>query len=142
MSGSGERPQKPVPVVNTWAQPFWDAARQNRLEIQKCCSCNKHIFYPRMACPHCSSDNIEWVQCSGRGKIYSFTVVESNAPSAFAGDIPYVVAVIKLDEDVQMLSNVVDCDFDDLRCDMPVEVVFEQLDDEFTLPKFTPCQGL
>jgi uncharacterized OB-fold protein len=91
-----------------------------------------------MACPHCGADDIEWVKSSGRGHIYSYTVVENNAPSAFAGDTPYVVAVIKLDEGVQMLSNIVGCNFDDLQCDMPVEVVFEELNQEFTLPKFTP----
>jgi uncharacterized OB-fold protein len=65
-------------------------------------------------------------------------VVVSNAPSAFVADMPYVVAVIELDEGVRMLSNIVDCDPQQLRCDMPVEVTFEQLDAEFMLPKFRP----
>lgn len=138
MTQTDIRPAKPVPVVAPWARPFWEAARENRLVLQRCEDCHKVIHYPRMACPHCFSDRLGWQQASGRGTIYSYTVVQANAPSAFAADVPYVVAVIRLEEGVQMLSNIVDCDFDKLACDQPVEVVFERLDDEFTLPKFRP----
>jgi hypothetical protein len=93
-----------------------------------------------LVCPHCFSENLEWVEASGKGTIYSYTVVMNNSPSAFINDIPYVVALIKLDEGVQMLSNIVDCDFDELKCDMPVEVTFEKLDDEFSLPNFRPVK--
>lgn len=129
---------KPQPVVNTWAKPFWDGCAENKLLIQRCSACHQTVFYPRIACPHCSSDRLVWEEASGRGTIYSYTVVENNAPSAFAQDVPYVVAVIRLQEGVQMLSNIVDCDFQELECELPVEVVFEKLDDEFTLPKFRP----
>ena len=135
-----DTPKKPVPIVNPWAKPFWDAAREKRLIIQKCRDCGKHVFYPRIACPHCFSDNLDWVDASGRGTIYSFTVVENNAPSAFIGEMPYVVAIIKLKEGVQMLSNIVECDPYELKCDTPVEVTFEKLNDEFTLPKFRPVK--
>lgn len=135
-----ETPKKPVPAVTPWGMPFWEGTRQGKLMIQKCSDCNKHIFYPRLVCPHCFSDNVGWVQASGRGTVYSYTVVHSNAPSAFLADMPYVVAVIRLEEGVQMLSNIVGCDFNDLRCDMPVEVTFEKLTDEFTLPKFRPTK--
>ena len=131
-------PEKPVPVVNPWARPFWEAAREERLMIQKCDDCERHIFYPRIACPHCFSDKVKWVEASGKGTVYSFTVVMNNAPSAFITDIPYVIAVVKLDEGVQMLSNIVGCNPDAVTCDMPVEVTFEKLNDEFTLPKFRP----
>ena len=132
---------KPVPIVNPWARPFWDGAREGRLMIQQCHDCGKHIFYPRVACPHCASDRLEWVEASGRGTVYSYTVVYNNAPSAFLADIPYVVAVINLAEGVRMLSNIVQCDLGELRCDMPVEVTFERLNEEFTLPKFRPVKG-
>jgi len=131
-------PAKPRPVVQPWAQPFWDAARENRLLLQHCESCDKPIHYPRMVCPHCGSARTGWRIASGRGRIYSYTVVVSNAPSAFVADMPYVVAVIELAEGVRLLSNVVDCDPRQLQCDMPVEVTFEPLDAEFTLPKFRP----
>ena len=97
-----EIPKKPVPIVNDWARPFWEATRENRLIIQQCKDCEKHIFYPRISCPHCFSDNVEWVEPSGKGTVYSFTVVENNPPSAFMNDLPYVVAVVKLEEGVQL----------------------------------------
>lgn len=129
---------KPVPVVNPWARPFWDGTRAGKLLIQHCEECGRHVFYPRIACPHCSSDRLGWIEASGKGRIYSYTVVYNNAPSAFAADVPYVVAVIDLVEGVRMLSNVVDCELDRLACDMPVQVTFERLNDEFTLPRFRP----
>ena len=133
-------PQKPVPEVNPWARPFWEAAREEKLIIQKCPDCDQHVFYPRLVCPHCSSKDLEWVEASGKGTIFSYTVVMNNAPSAFIDDIPYVVALIKLEEGVQMLSNIVECDPDKVMCDMPVEVTFEKLNEDFTLPKFRPLQ--
>ncbi|MFO1293801.1 MAG: Zn-ribbon domain-containing OB-fold protein [Rubrivivax sp.] len=131
-------PAKPLPVVQPWAQPFWDAAREHRLVLQHCQACSKPIFYPRAACPHCGSDRLGWQDASGKGKIYSFTTVLSNAPTPFIADMPYVVAVVELAEGVRMLSNIVQCDPRQLRCEQPVEVVFERLNDEFTLPKFRP----
>lgn len=135
---AGTTPAKPQPVVQPWARPFWDATRREELVLQRCGDCGRFIHYPRVACPFCSSENLGWEQASGRGTIYSFTVVENNAPSAFAADVPYVVAIIRLEEGVQMLSNIIQSPPGALECDMPVEVVFEPLDDEFTLPKFRP----
>ena len=130
--------QKPSPVVNPWSQPFWDAAREEKLVIQHCKDCGANIFYPRIACPQCFSDNLEWIQASGKGTVYTYTVVVSNSPSAFIADMPFVIAIVKLEEGVQMLSNIVGCKPEDVRCDMPVEVVFEKLNEEFKLPKFRP----
>ncbi len=135
-----DTPSKPIPIVNDWAWPFWKAANDGKLIIQKCTDCGKHIFYPRICCPYCFSDNVEWVQASGKGTVYSFTVVEANPPSAFIKDLPYVIAIVKLEEGVQMLSNIIGCDPHTVRCDMPVEVSFEKLNDEFTLPKFKPMR--
>lgn len=131
---------KPVPVVQPWARPFWDAARERRLVLQHCNRCDKPIHYPRIACPRCGGDDLSWKQASGRGTIYSYTVVRANAPSAFVADMPYVVAVVRLAEGVQMLTNIVECAPDALGCDQPVEVTFEPLNDEFTLPKFRPIR--
>lgn len=136
-----DTPKKPVPIVNPWAKPFWDAAREEKLILQKCQDCDKHIFYPRIACPHCFSDKVEWIEASGKGMVYSYTVVTNNAPSAFIQDMPFVIAIVKLEEGVQMLSNIINCNPDDVECDMPVEVTFEKLNDEFTLPKFRPVMA-
>ncbi|MCP4123641.1 MAG: Zn-ribbon domain-containing OB-fold protein [Bacteroidetes bacterium] len=130
-------PEKPDPLVNNWARPFWDGTREEKLLIQKCSDCNKNIFYPRMACPFCFSENLEWVEASGKGTIYSFTVMESNAASPFVPDMPFVIAVVILEEGVRMLTNIVDCDVDSLQCDQAVEVTFRKKNDEFTMPMFT-----
>lgn len=129
---------KPEPVVNPWARPFWEAAAEHRLVYQHCASCGKNVFYPRLACPHCFSDDLEWQDSSGRGTVYTYTVVMNNAPSAFIADMPFVIAIVRLEEEgVQMLSNIVQCEPGEVRCDMPVEVVFEE-QGSFTLPRFRP----
>jgi uncharacterized OB-fold protein len=129
---------KPAPPVDPWTRPYWDAARENRLLLQYCPACKKHIFYPRRSCPLCDSDHLEWAESPGMGRVYAFTVVINNAPSAFTADMPYVIAIVKLDEGVQMMTNIVGCDPNEVYSEMPVEVVFEPLNQEITLTKFKP----
>jgi hypothetical protein len=133
-----DTPVKPLPQVNPCATPFWENTRQHRLVIQKCGDCSQYVFYPRLLCPFCHSEALSWVEASGKGTVYSFTVVQNNAPSAFLQDMPYVVAIVRLDEGVQMLTNIAGCPPDAVHCDMAVEVTFEKLDEYFTLPKFQP----
>ncbi len=130
---------KPVPPIHPWTEPFWQGARESKLMIQRCARCGRAIFYPRLACPFCLSEGLNWVEASGKGTVYTFSVVKNNAPSAFLNDMPFVIAVVKLEEGVQMMTNIVGCDPAQLRCDMPVTVVFEKLNDEITLPKFRPA---
>lgn len=130
---------KPLPPVLPWTQPFWDGTRAGKLMIQQCQHCAHRIFYPRLYCPFCSSDRLGWVEATGRGTVYTFSVVENNAPTAFMGDVPFVIAIVRLEEGVQMMTNIVGCDPAEVRCDMPVTVTFEPLDDRITLPKFRPA---
>ncbi len=132
--------EKPIPESNSWTQPFWDAVHERRLIIQQCTDCGEKIFYPRLICTACFSQNLEWIEASGKGTVYTFTIVVNNAPSAFLEDMPYIIAVIKLDEGVQMLSNIVECDPDQVYCDMPVEVTYKKINDEYTLPVFKPIR--
>jgi len=132
--------KKPMPTINPWARPFWEGTREEKLVIQKCSDCGKFVFYPRIVCTHCFSDSLEWTQVSGNGSVYSYTVVENNAPSYFQEEMPYVVAIIRLQEGVQMMSNIVGCDPYSVYCDMPVEVTFDKIDEAFTLPKFRPAK--
>ncbi len=129
---------KPVPPIHPWTEPFWKAAREGKLLIQRCEECHRPIFYPRLNCPNCLSNQLTWIESTGRGRIYTFSVVQNNAPSAFLDDMPFVIAIVRLDEGVQMMTNIVGCDPGQVRCDMPVTVVFEKLNDEITLPKFKP----
>lgn len=131
---------KPLPTPTPWSKPFWEAARRHELVIQQCNDCKATIFYPKMLCPRCMSGNLGWAKARGRGKVYSFTVIESNPPSAFVHDSPYVVAVVRLEEGAQLMTNIVGCRPDEVRCDMPVEAVFEDVTPEFTLVKFRPAR--
>ncbi len=133
--------EKPMPEASSWSEPFWESTREGKLKIQKCVDCGMYIFYPRLICPGCFSENIEWVETSGKGKIYSFTVVVNNAPTPFLEDMPFVIAIVRLEEGVQMLTNIVGCDPEEVQCDMPVEVTFKKVSEEFTLPLFKPLEA-
>lgn len=130
--------KKPLPVVDGDSREYWEGCRQHKLLIQQCEDCQKYIFYPRNLCPHCHSDRIKWVESSGRGKVYSYTINRRPAFPSFAEETPYVVALIELEEGVRMISNIINCDIDQVKIDMPVEVVFEKATEEITLPKFQP----
>lgn len=130
----------PLPELTSVSKPFYAAARQHKLLIQRCTHCQKAIFYPKFFCPNCLGAELDWFESRGRGKVYSFTEVHSAAPEAFRLAIPYVIGVIDLDEGVRMLSWIVDCDHDAITCDMPVEVTYRDLDAEVALPMFRPVR--
>ena len=131
--------EKPIPKMSPWSKPFWDGCKKHELLIQKCKNCNKFVFYPKIICPFCLSENLEWVRASGCGKVYSYSVIYSYQPEVFSDDVPYVIAIIELDEGVRMMSNIVECDPETVKCGMDVGVVFEKITDEFMLPKFRPA---
>jgi len=130
--------KKPVPVASPESELFWKAAKEHRLLIPRCHSCQKFWFPPSRLCPHCLSDDTGWEAVSGRGKIYSFVVFHRVYHPGFAGEVPYVVAIVELDEGPRMLTNVVGVPIDQVRCNMPVEVVFDDVSSEVAVPKFTP----
>jgi len=142
MSGTSA-PQKPLPVADPVTQPFWESVRRQAMELQRCNACEKFIFYPRGICPHCLSDDLSWRPAQGTGEVHAFTIVHRHPNPAFHGDIPYVVALIELAEGVRMLTNLVGvtADPDVVKVGMPVEVVYEAVTDEVTLPKFRPREG-
>jgi uncharacterized OB-fold protein len=131
----------PQPDLET--QDYWDAAREGKLFIKHCNACGQDFFYPRTYCPKCWSIDTEWKEASGRGRIYTFTVVQQNDLPPFNDRVPYVVAIVELDEGVRMTSNIEGVAPDDVRCDMRVRVAFreEQRDDDtVSLPVFTPAE--
>lgn len=115
------RPQ-PRPVA--WDKGFWELAREGRLGIQECGRCGHRQTYPRPRCLRCSSQRLGWHVSSGRGRLYSFTVVRVPIHPAFRGDAPILLADVELEEGVRMLARLVDCDVDDPRIDAPVQIVF------------------
>jgi uncharacterized OB-fold protein len=132
---------KPVPEVTAELRPFFAAAREGRLVVQRCRGCGERRFPPREICSHCLSRDAEWVAASGRGKILSFNVMHQVYHPGFAAEVPYAVVLVALDDGARLLSNLVDCPIERVAIGLPVEVVFERLTDEVVLPKFRPVSA-
>jgi uncharacterized OB-fold protein len=127
-----------LPTPDDATQEWWDAARDGRLLVKRCSDCARAHFYPRPFCPYCWSENVGWEQASGRATLYTWSVVHSNDLPPFAKKVPYVAAIVDLDEGPRMMTNVIDCDVEALRVGMPLHVVFRAETDTVTLPCFTP----
>ncbi len=136
---------KPLPQPDPVTKPYWDSVKAHAMQIQKCSTCGKFVFYPRAVCPHCGSRDLQWTRVSGRGKIYGFTINMGRHPSAaaFANDVPYIIAVVELAEGVRMMTNIVgiEADPNKVKVGMDVVVQFDDVNDLITLPKFRPTNG-
>ena len=139
MTGERAEPPRFLPQPGPVSQPFWEAARRHELVLQRCSGCEAHVFYPRYNCPHCGSQDLEWVTAPGRGTVYSYTVARRPTHPAFADRVPYVIAIVELEEGPRMTTNIVDCDPDSVHIDMPVAVTFEDISDEISLVMFRPA---
>jgi uncharacterized OB-fold protein len=135
--------ERPLPYpITPEARPYWEGARAGKLMIPKCGACGRAFMYPRVLCPFCSSREIAWIQASGRGRLYSFEIAHQILNKAFRVQTPLVLAMVELEEGPRLLTNLVNVEPSPaaLTCDMPVEVVFETLTDEITLPMFQPAR--
>jgi hypothetical protein len=130
---------KPVPAITAEMRPFFTAAKRRELRVQRCIACGTHRFPARAICSHCLSTDAEWVPVSGRGDVFSFNVMHQVYHPGFAGEVPYAVVIVQLAEGAKMVSNLVGVEPHDIRIGMPVRVVFEDITDEVTLPKFAPA---
>ena len=130
---------KPIPIVIDENRPFWEATRRKELLLQCCRDCGAYRFPPNILCVECSSTAFDWKPVSGRGKVYSFVIFHRAYHPGFADELPYAVACIELAEGPRLMSNIVGIPPGEVRCDMPVEVVFEEITDEISLPKFRPA---
>jgi uncharacterized OB-fold protein len=132
---------KPVPIPDAISAPFFDGARQGRLMLQHCGACSGWSFPVRERCPHCFAAQLSWRQASGRGTLYTFTIMHQVMNPGFAASVPYNVAQIDLDEGVRMIANVVGVDNAALRPGMRLEAVFEEIGEDVSVPKFRPVAG-
>jgi hypothetical protein len=130
--------RKPLPIPSPVSQPFWDGLNNGEVRVQRCTACGEYVFYPRPHCTICLSDNLEWVAVSGGGTVYAFTIVRRAMNPAFAEDVPYVYAIVNLDEGPRLMTNIVGCAPEDVRVDMPVKAVYDRVTSEITLLKFQP----
>ena len=127
--------QKPTPEINDENRAFWEGCRQGELRVQKCSNCG-HIRHLSPACPQCLKAEHEWVAASGRGTVYSWIVVHQRYNRAFEEDLPYNVTIVELDEGPRMVTSLVDVENQEIKAGTPVEVVFDRVTEEITLPKF------
>ena len=132
---------KPVPVPDEVSAPFFNGAREGKLMLQHCPTCNGWSFPVRERCPHCFAAGLQWRQASGRGTLYTFAIMHQVMNPGFAGAVPYNVSQIDLEEGVRMISNVVGVANDALKIGMNLEAVFEDLDGNVSVPKFRPVAG-
>jgi len=130
MANKDRKIASPEPTVGSEA--YWEGARNGKLLLRHCTSCDRVHHYPRALCPHCFSDKLDWREASGKGKVYTYSVMR-RAPE------PYVIAYVTLDEGISMMTNIVDCDFDKVRIDQPVKVVFKPSENGQPVPMFTPA---
>ena len=140
---SDQKYLKPLPAPSPEAQRFWEGAKKHELWIPFCRSCEASYWYPRDFCPHCGSRDVEWRRSAGKGRVYTFAIQYRAFHPGWSNEVPYVTALIDLDEGVRIFSNLVEVEADPraIHCEMPVEVVFEDATDEITLPKFRPVSG-
>jgi hypothetical protein len=115
---------------------FWDAAKDERLLIKHCTSCDRFSYYPRPFCPHCWSEQVEWHEASGEGTLYTWSVIYNNDQPIFRDRVPYVAAIVDLAEGPRMVTNVIDCPFEELSIGMPLKVTYMPISDDYTIPVF------
>ena len=132
---------KPLPVPDPESRPFWEAAKAHKLLIQHCVSTGKYQFPPTTFCQGAGLERPEWVEASGRGRVFSWIVVRHPTPKdIYADEVPYAVALVELEEGCRITGNLVGVDVDAITADMPVQVTFRDVTDEITLPVFEPAK--
>lgn len=132
---------KPLPTISDFNRPFWQAAHRHEFRLQRCVDCGQFWAPAGPVCPKCFSEKYTWDEVSGKGRIASWVVFHKLYHPGFAKDMPYSVAFVELAEGPRVISNVIDVTNEELRIGMPVEVVFEDVNEEISLPKFRVISG-
>ena len=121
------------------SEPFWRGCAEERMVVPWCGQCRRSHFYPRRFCPYCDSESIEWREASGVGTVYSFAVVQRPIEKTFSDLVPYVIAIVELEEGIRMLSHVVGVDPAGMTCGLRVRVQYRKVSDTLTVPVFGPA---
>jgi uncharacterized OB-fold protein len=128
----------PLPLVEALTEPYWTAAREHRLVIQRCTACGTFRHLPHVLCGNCQSPDHDWVESAGRGTVYTYTIVAHPVHDATNDVVPYNVVIVELDDcgGVLVPSNVVDCTPDEVAAGMAVVVEWDDITDEIAIPRF------
>jgi len=131
----------PQPLADAITLPFWQAAAEHRLVVQRCMRCGRTRLPPAPLCPDCRSEEADWKPVSGRGELYTYTIV--HRAIAAGQPLPTVIAVIALEDagGVRMISNLVGATPEEIRIGLPVELVWEDMSAELAIPRFRPTRG-
>jgi uncharacterized OB-fold protein len=134
--------RKPLPKITASSRPFHDAARTHELRLPRCKTCGHTFYPPEVFCPRCLSTDLDWPRLSGKGTVWSFIFMYQRYFPSFADEIPYIVAFVALDDapNCWLCTNLVGVKNEDVACDMPVEVVFDDVTPDVTLVKFRPSR--
>lgn len=132
-------PAKPLPTINILTRPFWEGTKRHELLLQRCRECGRYRFPPRVICPGCISEEFDWIPASGRGAVYTYTVVYRSPMPSFDADLPYVIGIIELEEGARVMSHVIGCRPEEVKVGLSVQLVFEDVSDEVSLYKFQPA---
>ena len=119
---------RPLPQADNVSAPYWSGAADGKVLYQECPACGHRQFYPRAMCTQCAATP-EWRESAGRGTVHTYTVIRQNHAKPFREDLPYVVAMVELDEGPRMMSNVTDCEIDDVHIGMAVEAYTVKVED-------------
>ena len=130
--------KKPIPAITPEMRPFFEAAKRHELVVQRCTTCGTHRFPAREICSNCLSRDAAWVRVSGDGEVFSYNIMHQVYHPGFADEVPYAVVLVKLKEGAKITSNLVGVPPHEITIGMPVTVVFEDITDAVTLPKFVP----
>jgi len=131
---------RPLPAADNLSQDYWAAAAEGKLLFQECPACGNRQFYPRSLCIACG-ETPEWKEASGRGTVHTYTVIRQNWAAPFKELMPYVVAMVELEEGPRMMTNITDCPADDVSIGMPVEAYVVKVEDGLGLPFWRPAKG-
>ena len=129
---------KPLPTIEPETEEFWKAAKRHELFLQRCNACEEVIHFPRVMCYRCLSEDLGWIKSTGLGSVYSFTIIHQVAHLGFESEVPYVYAIIDLDDGARMISNVVNIEPSTVEVGMRVQVTFDDVTPEISIPKFEP----
>jgi uncharacterized OB-fold protein len=138
MSNSANSLTRPLPELRNAGAEYWRAASKRVLLVPLCRACGKTFWHPRSRCPYCAADRVEWKQSSGNGVVHTFTIVRQSPDPFFKTRVPYVVAMVQLDDGPLLMSNIAGCDVNAVKIGMRVSVTFEPATDDIAIPIFRP----
>lgn len=132
---------KPLPEFRPETKPYWDACKKHELVLPRSRTTKEFFFYPRALSPgEDMSEDIEWAKASGKAKVWTYSIHHMGPTQAYKGEPPYVVALVETEEGIKMMTNIVDCDPNEVHIGMEVEVLFDDVTPDVTLPKFRPVK--